>query len=190
MSRRLRLLSGLIFLSSLAVPMEGHAAPTWHKVVVNSNNVIPCTKNITTGYLSAVAPVGFSFFYDMYGGGGGGGSGALPYTGAGGGGGGGAILIGGALAASANGGDGGPYTSSGSNGGHSSNADGTAITVTAGQTLKIYIGGGGGGSYYGGGGGGSGYYGGGGGGGARSRLPRPKNSIAMPFLSRRITRKP
>ena len=73
MFRRHRLLSGLIVLSSLAVPLTAEAAPTWHKVVVNSGNVIPCTKNITTGYLSAVAPVGFSFFYDMYGGGGGGG---------------------------------------------------------------------------------------------------------------------
>lgn len=74
MSRLKRLLSsGLLVLALSAMPMEGHAAPTWQKVTVGAGAMIYCTKQVSTGYLAVVAPVTVSFFYTMYGGGGGGG---------------------------------------------------------------------------------------------------------------------
>lgn len=127
MSRRLRLLSGLLVLSFLAVPMKVFAAPTWHKVVMGNGNVTFCTKVISTGYLSAISPGAISFFYKMYGGGGGGGATASTYSGGGGG-------YGGGGDGGSNGGDGtdnngGVGNSTGSGGAKNYGGNGGSVTL-------------------------------------------------------------
>ena len=60
MSRRVRLLSGLIFLSFLAVPMEGHTAQTWKKVVVSAAGGTPTYLGVTTSSYDGAGVGGFT----------------------------------------------------------------------------------------------------------------------------------
>ena len=129
MSRRL---SALLVLALLALPNVTHAAPTWQKVTPSSSGgSVPCTKQVSTGYLNIVAPATITgMYYVMYGGGGGAGAGGGGSSGAGGGGGSSAIVINGAVVASANGGAGGNDSGNGQNGGYATNAGGTALTLS------------------------------------------------------------
>lgn len=135
--RPLPLSQALALLAALILPCAAEAAPTWQKVVTGGgSNNISCTKIVSTGYFLTVSPVAMTVFYTMYGSGGGGGSVSANHSGSGGGGSS-AIIIGGALVSSANGGAGGNGGAVGQNGNYSSNADGAALTVAAGQTIIV-----------------------------------------------------
>lgn len=140
MSRRVRLFSVLLVLSFLAVPMEVFAAPTWKKVVVSSGVTSYCTKTVSTGKLSSIAPGIITFFYIMYGGGGGGGGyGGGGGGGYGGGGGGGYICVGngGSNGGNGSGGCGGVGNSTGTMGAGSSSTNGYS-TGGAGGSVTLY----------------------------------------------------
>lgn len=118
------------------------AAPKWKKVISNA-----ASSNLQGGFMefkqngTFVVPAGVTKIHvNVIGAGGGGGANA-----AGGGGGGGSCIKNGAtVLSSANGGAGGPQGKSGSPGASVY----TALTVSAGATLSIFVGGGGGGASY------------------------------------------
>ncbi len=146
------------FAFAAVYPASAFAQAVWQKIAIpasQTGGTVPCTKVITTGSYSVISPIAFSYYYTLYGGGGG--ASSSSYAAGGGGGGSTAIVVGGSLAVDADGGHGGS-SSAGSAGSSATDANGTALSVSAGQSIQIYVGGGGGG----GGGGGTASGGGGG----------------------------